>query len=163
MNNKGFMMAEVIVVSAIILVFLTGLYLSYNNLFSIYNTRINYYDSSTLYKLAYYRDILIREDKMNNTLNSAKVSVVNVFNNGDDSINKLSDSDSVFMLYISQERITTIFSPLISSVNSTFVDYIQYLYRSSNFESNYVMVMENCIDRDNCKYAYLEVYDGYET
>jgi len=58
MNNKGFMMAEVVVVSAIILVFMAGMYVSYNKLFTIYNQRVNYYDVTTLYKLGYYRDKL---------------------------------------------------------------------------------------------------------
>ena len=56
MNNKGFMMAELVVVSAIVLVALSGLYVSYNKIFSIYNKRINYYDVATLYELGNIRD-----------------------------------------------------------------------------------------------------------
>ena len=36
MNNKGFMMAEVVVVSAVIIVTLVTLYVSYNKIFSLY-------------------------------------------------------------------------------------------------------------------------------
>jgi len=154
------MMAEVIVVSAIVLVFLTGLYLSYNKLFSIYSTRINYYDSTTLYRLAYYRDIMIRENIFNNSLSSAKSTPVNIFNNGGNSIPKLNSGDSVFLIYNHKEKIE---SSVLSSVNLTFKDYIDYLSTSIEFKTNYIMVMERCIDTDNCKYAYLEVYDGYET
>ena len=59
MNRKGFMMAEVVVVSAIVMVSIVGLYQSYNKIYSAYTTRIKYYDSTTLYRLGYYRDILI--------------------------------------------------------------------------------------------------------
>ena len=44
MNNKGFMMAEVIVVASIILIAMVGLYASYNKIFSLYNQRMDYYD-----------------------------------------------------------------------------------------------------------------------
>ena len=64
MNNKGFMMAEVVVVSAIVMLTIVGLYQSYNKIYSAYNTRIDYYDSTTLYRLGYYRDILIENDKL---------------------------------------------------------------------------------------------------
>ena len=56
MNNKGFMMAEVIVVSSIILITLTALYTSYNKIIAVYNQRIDYYDIKTLYELAYIKD-----------------------------------------------------------------------------------------------------------
>lgn len=160
MNNKGFMMAEVIVVSAIILVFLTGLYLSYNKLFSIYSTRINYYDSTTLYNLAYYRDMLIKNDKMNNTLNNAKGGVVNIFDNGRNSITKLSDNDNVFIIYNQKKAVD---KNNFDNLNMTFLDYIDYLSTAIQYKTNYIMLMERCIDVDDCKYAYLEVYDGYET
>lgn len=160
MNNKGFMMAEVVVVSAIVLVFMTGLYLSYNKLFSLYTTRVKYYDSSALYSLAYYRDILIREDKMNNTLSDAKTSVIDIFNNGNNSVSKLNNSDSVFMIY---NKMNTISRNMLTNVNEIFFDYVDYLSSSTNFKSNYIMLMEKCVSTDECYYAYLEVYDGYET
>ena len=70
MNKKGFMMAEVIVVSAVIVVTLVGLYASYNKIFSLYNQRLNYYDVATLYELAYIRDNNI--DNILNTINTKK-------------------------------------------------------------------------------------------
>ena len=161
MNNKGFMMAEVIVVSAIVLVFLTGLYLSYDRLFSIYNARINYYDTTTLYRLAYYRDVLIQQDKMNNTLNNAKNSPVNIIGGLSNNVSRLSDGDSAFRVYNVHKKINSGILP--NSINATFKDYVDYLSASIEFKSNYILVMERCIDKDDCKYAYLEVYDGKET
>jgi len=163
-NNRGFMMAEVIVVSAIIFVFLTGLYLSYNKLFFGYNTRINYYDTTTLYRLAYYRDVLIEEEKMNDTLLLAKNGVINVFDNGANSILRVDNLDSVFIIYNFKRN--NIDSTTLNNytVNSTFKDYMDYLKTSADLtRANYVMVMESCFDEDDCKYAYLEVYDGSET
>ncbi|MCI6847349.1 MAG: hypothetical protein MR835_00630, partial [Erysipelotrichaceae bacterium] len=51
LNKKGFMMAEVIVVSSIVLITLTSLYMSYNKIYSTYKKRINYYDVSIIYDL----------------------------------------------------------------------------------------------------------------
>ena len=56
MNNKGFMMAEVIVVASIILVALVGFYSLYTGVISEYNTRLDYYDVNTLYELADFRN-----------------------------------------------------------------------------------------------------------
>ena len=56
MNNKGFMMAEVVVVSAIVMLTLVAIYLSYNKIFTTYNQRLDYYDITTLYRLAEIRD-----------------------------------------------------------------------------------------------------------
>ena len=44
LNNKGFMMAEVVVVSSIILIFMTVMFTSYNKMFSIYpNNHLTYF------------------------------------------------------------------------------------------------------------------------
>ena len=42
LNKKGFMMAEVVVVSSVILIILTTLYISYNKIISLYETRLDY-------------------------------------------------------------------------------------------------------------------------
>ena len=73
MNRKGFMMAEVVVVSAIVLSFLSVLYTRYNKIYSTYLKRISYYDVVTLYRLAYYRDILIENHKMPDILTTDAV------------------------------------------------------------------------------------------
>lgn len=178
MNNKGFMMAEVVVVSAIILVTLTGLYASYNKVYGIYKTRLSYYDAVTLYRLSYYRDILIENDVIDKVMDEAKKgTAINVYNSiKEGGIFELPEietteyiSDTVF--FISKNK----FSNSIlnnQDVNLTFKEYVQFLSTSATINSNYIMVMERCnldkdnsskVDIDNCKYAYLEVYDGYET
>lgn len=177
MNNKGFMMAEVVVVSAIILVTLTGLYTSYNKVYGVYKTRLSYYDAVTLYKLSYYRDILIENGVIDNVMDEAKKgTIINVY----DSVK----TGGIFELpatEISKDITDTVFfvskdkfdNNVLSNqdVNLTFREYIQFLSTSATIKSNYVMFMERCnidknnsskVDIDNCKYAYLEVYDGYE-
>ena len=145
MNNKGFMMAEVIVVSAVILVTLVGLYTSYNKIFTVYNQRINYYDVDTLYKLANIRDNSWYPDEVSN-----KPVVY-----GNNTIYYINKND------VKNRNVDT------NGLKQTFKDYLDYLSTSLDFDNlkigNYkiqnMLIMESCFDKNNCKYAYLEVPD----
>lgn len=200
MNNKGFMMAEVVVVSAIVMVTIVGLYQSYNKLYSTYNTRIDYYDSTTLYRLGYYRDILIENNLLkidketgnlyinNNDVSNTKVVDIYSSNgntmfslsenelqpNVNDTVlliktNKSSDKFEIIIKINESSKKFEINGAELDNINLTFKDYLKYLSTSTTFESSYIMVMERCTSNDDnskniddCKYAYLEIYDGKE-
>lgn len=145
MNNKGFMMAEVVVVSSIVLVTLVALYASYNKIIAAYNQRVDYYDVTTLYKLANFRD----------------TSLSNI---SPSSTNPVKDENHEIIYYVEKNIIK---DNNLSVSNQTFKDYLEYLSTSLDFDNleirgrqvDYILVMERCIDEDedNCKYAYLEV------
>lgn len=145
MNNKGFMMAEVVVVASIVLVAMAGLYASYNKIFSIYNQRINYYDVSTLYELSNYRKYDLSGD----------VSSVPKVNLG-----------GKIIYYVS---IDTVKNNTLDVTNQTFKDYLTYLSANLDFDKldedgiSKLLLMEKCIDIDDCKYAYLEVFENEAT
>jgi len=178
LNKKGFMMAEVVVVSAIVLIVLTALYVSYNKLYSVYNTRLSYYDTVSLYRLGYYRDILIENDIINTILvetknDSSKSKLV--YNKAEgmfslpDNEKSNYEEDTVFLIYTGGSNISsTALDKHPDDVSITFKEYIDFLSTSATIKSDYVMVMERCNNssrtpnKDDCKYAYLEVYDGYE-
>lgn len=153
MNNKGFMMAEVVVVSAIILVFMTGMYVSYNKLFTIYNQRVDYYDVTTLYKLGYYRDTL--KDKGTLTFPTDR-NIPTIIESED-----INDGDVVYIVYNSMGNLSSVVGhEKFNNINPTFKDYISFLSDSVDLtNTEYVMIMESCdtSDENNCKYAYLEV------
>lgn len=145
MNNKGFMMAEVIVVAAIILVAITGFYSLYTSAISAYNTKINYYDVSTLYALAAYKN--------NPSSNPQNISC---------GTGCVILKDAVVEKVYS---ITTLNKDSIKNFNDikpTLMDYLNYL--SANLENTNIeiLVMEKCKqDKEgnytiDCKYAYLE-------
>ena len=148
MNNKGFMMAEVIVVSAVIMVTLVGLYTSYNKIFSLYNQRLNYYDVATLYELAYIRDNNIEEIL--------------------DMVNTKKEINNSTVYYTETEKVKSK-GINTSGLNTTFKDYLNYLATSIDFDNmkingelvENILIMEICnvTDRNNCKYVYLEVLD----
>ena len=181
-NNKGFMMAEVIIVSAVILVTLGTVFISYNRLFTAYNSRVGYFDTVTLYRLGYYRDILLENAALNIAMDRAKnENVISVYrdknHNGNlvnlSSTTELSkyEHDTVFMIYNGKAK--KINSNILANegVNPTFEDYIAFLSSSTDLsDTNYVMLMERCNEKtsdeetrkNDCKYAYLKLYDGLE-
>lgn len=140
MNKKGFMMAELVVVSAIVLVTLTGLYVSYAKIYTLYSTRLTYYDVNTLYSLG---------SKVN-SISSADVSSVT-----STSFTKVND------IYVTKISDSGKITATIPDVHNKFKDYITYLegnYERGTDSYNYIFVMEKCNDKDDCKYAYLEAY-----
>lgn len=154
MNRKGFMMAEVIVVSAVILVTLVSLYTSYNKLFSLYNQRVNYYDTNTLYELSYIRD---------NTMYGSKSKDIPKTISQEEFTYSTPANRTLY--YIDKDDINSI---NVSSINTTFKEYINYLKGSINFNKtitingeNYewanMLIYEKCDNnKKNCTYAYLE-------
>ena len=137
LNKKGFMMAEVIVVSSIVLITLTSLYISYNKIYSTYKKRINYYDVSIIYDLDQIRRNVVIDAPTNNTKidSEANTTVYAIPLTG----NKITDTD------LSQE-------------NTTFNEYLEYLKNSITVNNcSYILVMEKCDeDKKECKYGYLE-------
>lgn len=144
MNNKGFMMAEVVVVSAIIMVTLVGIYISYNKILSVYNQRVDYYDTKTLYKLAEIRD--------HSNIELPDIDVcTNIIGN--------------LTCHTTKDKIIENKVVLTSSVKQTYKDYLEYLSDGIELsdEADSFLIMERCVDQDNCKYAYLEVFNNEET
>lgn len=180
LNKKGFMMAELIVVSSIILVTLVSLYTSYNKIYSIYNGRIGYYDVATLYRLSYYRDVLNKYDLMDDAKDKAlNNKIVTVYNNkafnglflslpGDVDLKNV--EDTVFLVYNNKNNIDSSIFNDVSGVKPTFKDYVDYLKDSIDFSSfEYMLIMERCnLDAsgneniDSCNYSYLEIYPESE-
>lgn len=146
MNNKGFMMAEVVVVSAIIMVTLVGIYISYNKILSVYNQRVDYYDTKTLYKLAEIRDH---------------------YNNLKPNIDECKSISGNIICHINKEEILNkkFLTTNTYTLKQTYKDYLEYLSDGIELsdEADSFLIMERCIDQDNCKYAYLEVFNNEET
>ena len=171
MNKKGFMMAELIVVSSIILVVLVGMYASYNKIYSAYTTRISYHDVTMLYRLGYYRDILKSNNILNDMINEVDTQkIINVYSSVNDEENKfylpINDREefnnfNVFFVKIENDTLdSSLF--LNKKLNVTFLEYIEYLVNTVDFtQFDYMMLMEKCDinDKNNCNYAYLEVFE----
>lgn len=172
LSNKGFMMAEVIVVSAVIMTTLVALYTSYNKIFSIYNQRVRYYDVTTLYELAFIRD---------NEMYKANDGTIKLYSNGfvkveDKYIEDLENIGNINdrkynrnIFYVGKGDITGINT---DEINKTYKEYIEYLSGSIdvnrkfevdvdkyNIKWDNFLIMERCRidDKNDCTYAYIEI------
>lgn len=173
MNQKGFMLSELIVVSSIVLIVIVGLYSACNSIYSVYKTRSRYYDVVTLYRLGYYRDILKENNILEKAIDESHNGLFEVYNSYSKagSIFSLPDSeqpkdvqDLVYMVNNNGKSINrNIFSG--ENIHVPFLEYIDFLESSVDFKNfNYMLIMERCIseDDDNCSYAYLEVWNPKE-
>lgn len=160
-NNKGFMMAEVVVVSAIICSVLVVLYTGVNRVSKAYEIRNSYYDINALYMAEKANLFLIKNDNINTLItnkNSTKI--------------ENTDLNEIIKIYKETEKSTTnIYFSLYGEtninnlkqqeqVNQTFKDFINYL--SGHLDLNdksytYVLISEICDDQDDCKYYCLKV------
>ena len=145
LNKKGFMMAEVIVVSSIVLITLTSLYISYNKIYSTYKKRINYYDVSIIYDL----DKIRRNTEIDEPTNNTKIE--------NDVISEPNTTVYAIPLPITDNKITDL-SQENTTFNTTFNEYLEYLKNSITVNNcNYILVMEKCDEaKKGCKYGYLE-------
>ena len=183
-NKKGFMMAELVVVSAIVLTTLVSLYTSYNKIHSIYKSRVGYYDVTTLYRLGYYRDFMdeydLLEVGMNKALNNED-KFITIYKSVDGhgkfnsdifsslpSYVKINEQgnieDTVFLVYNNKSVIDSSMFDKVT-INSTFKDYINFLKDSIDFSKfEYMLIMERCnlnndsVDINSCSYGYLELF-----
>ena len=174
MRRNGFMMAEVVITTTVVLIALTSLYGSYVKLYSIYQKRVGYYDTVSLYRVGFYRDILIDNNIMNKSikeLDNKDLVVVydqNEKNKGNSQLINIPNgsidyeyNDVAILIkkdYLNSNKFDD------TNYNETFKDYVKYLKNKFNYESNYVMLLERCKVNNNniCNYSYLEIYDGKE-
>ena len=187
MNRKGFMMAELIVVSSIILVSLVSMYGSFIKIHSAYKTKMSYYDVATLYRLGYYRDVLkeIKKGEDKNKLDEIMESmnstnnIVEIYNSeknfmiddfpSEDKIENV--YDRVFIVYNNKNAINKDIFTGKDDIHVTFLDYVDYISGNVDFTKfEYMMVMERCNiddegtpDYNNCNYAYLEILNEVES
>lgn len=156
-NRKGFMLAEVIIVSVIICVVLVSLFTGINRVTKAYDLRNRYYDVNALY-MAEKANLYLIEDKSINTLISpVKVDNSNLYN----VINFYkSNEDSAVNIYFTPYDKTKLESlKNIEETNQTYKDFIDYLsgHLEFNGEYTYMLISEICNSIDDCYYYGLGV------
>lgn len=170
LNNKGFMLAEVIVVSVVIIAVLVTLFTALNRLISAYNTRSTYYDIDAAYLAVEINNILTLNGSINYVLSKNKSGrLINILNQDD-----YMDYEENFLLPFNSSNFNIqeylyIFSQGKDGLNNlkdsnstnTFNDYIDYLKGHIDFSENYnyIIIVELIDKRDsnNCRYYALKV------
>lgn len=156
-GRKGFMLAEVVVVSVVIAVVLITLFTGLNRVSSAYEKRDRYYDIDALYLAMMANDILIKSGDINTiikTENSIKINnddvnqLLNTYNNDDVNL--------YFSLY-EKGKIDELKD--LSNTKETTKEFIDYLGTKFDFNDdyNYVIISELCKNADDCYYYALKV------
>ncbi len=176
LNKKGFMMAEVVVVSSVVLIILTTLYISYNKIFSLYETRLSYEDSNLLYALSYYRDYLVEttDESPNHPNKLARafyyLEYAQGTNNHYDMLLNYNPDDSYLKhvklaknneyndnVYIIWNHNNEELNISRLGGNKAYMEYVGYLSTNLDLTGvNHLMILERRYTKDNTyKYAYL--------
>lgn len=169
LNCKGFMMAEVIIVSTVILGTLVGLYTIFNKMYIVYTERSYYYNVDAVYAGESIYKYLVSSDKFVSILKndqikqsedknaSGNVNLIKKDNNGYQcSSEYFNDTDNICNGLSTTYKIknATIFpynenalkptNSNNSSFDVRFKDYLDYLSTSLNFEDefNYIIIVE---------------------
>lgn len=167
LNKKGFMLAEVVVVAAVISTALVTMYIGLNRLTQAYETRNRYYDIDAMQIAMEVNDYITR----NNISNIATGQFLE--NNLESSLLSPYESSSGYheiKIYYSpfdknneentKSNINSLKSP---NVTNTFKDYVDYLSNNIDFSGNYnylIIVELQKKDVDNSYYYTLKVGDN---
>lgn len=166
-NNKGFMMAEIVVVSAVICTVLVTLFTALNRIVNLYDTRSRYYDINALY-MAEQANLYLIKSKMINPIvragttikieDSGLYSNINFYKEG----NPNREVNIYYSPFTSEglAKITT-----LEGVKPSLQAFATYLSKHFIFDSpvedeseyEYVIISEICEDTNNCKYYGLRV------
>lgn len=165
LNCKGFMLAEVVVVSVIICAVLVTLYTSLVRINNAYDTRNRYYDINTLYFTEEVNDIIIYNGYINeyiSTNNSKEIDLSNVFSNDSNFYSAYNidtaKGGSIRMLFSLYDN-SSVEALADMNINATFKEYISYLKDHFDYdeEYEYILVTEMCKTGDDCYYYGLRV------
>jgi len=181
LDNNGFMLVEVIVVSVIVVVIMTSLYIAFNRVYGFYDKKENYTSVDAIYGIKTIEDYMIDNDKFNSVLNSMRTDtddykevvctssdffVIPDGSSEDSYCTKIFTQYNIYKMYLvklSNSKTLPDLSDL--TINQTFKEYISYLNNAVTFNSSFVFLVETYeIETTNeddkkllNKYAYLEV------
>ena len=155
LNNKGFMLAEVIISASVIIVTLVSLYAGFARVYKAYEIRSTYYDADSVYALKTISDYFIDEmvfnsyiSGINNTNRYVEFKEIGTPSNKIDAfINKMIKNYNFEHFYLTRYDMEYLNS--VKSISSDLEEYIDFLDS------------DNVIDNTNYKYIFIsETNDG---
>lgn len=155
-GNKGFTMAEVVVVSVIVAVTLVTLYTGTNRVTTAFNLRNRYHDLDCLNLAIAVNNKLIEDGTINRIIEGTPSENLSEYVEG---------IQNLYQDYNSGNGVNTYFiknnngpdTSGIGNVKKTTEDYFNYLKKNYDEENNYYIVSEICTTKDNCFYYGLGV------
>ncbi len=168
-NKKGFMLAEVVIVAAVISTLLVFLYISLGRMSRAYETRNRYYDTDAMYAAMEINKLLLKESF---NYNEIQYYVRLLDNNTYQRIKEYTDfySNNSYRIneaYYVKSDIVSLEQLNISFENDKnyFKEYINYLKNNISFDDyEYLIIIEiQKEDEDDLYYYTLKVGDTSET
>lgn len=167
-NNKGFMLAEVVVTSTLLLVIMISLFYTFNRIYIRYNEITKYKNIDGMYLLDNLTEYLLttkKEERINrllleydnNNINDDYIFLIDnkVCKMKDETYcNDIQKTYNINYLIIAKERIETI-NELITKkeYNQTFKDYFDYIKKYYAFDDNAkesnLIIVEYITDKEN--------------
>ena len=174
-NNKGFMLAEAVITSTVVLTTLIGLYATFSRLYNLYNIRTTYFDIDGIYAIkGIINNLLIGSNpKLNSVLSrvgrtpksiiNGAACDTNIFNDGNskDYCASLVTTYNVNKMYVvkyNKDSVRKLKNE--ANIHQTFKDYIDYVSNYYPFnDSNADDSLENKINIDDgYKYLFIVEY-----
>lgn len=162
LGRKGFMLVEVVVVSAVISTVLVTMFIAINRVSSAYSTRDSYNSVDALY-LAMAENDILREnnglsDLVCNNSNAKKITDSN-FENLKGAYNSIGSINLYYSPY-NRDEVSSLKRNNNKATFLGFIDYISNKLDYSNTNYNYLIIAELCKTEDDCYYYALKLkYD----
>ena len=150
-DNKGFMLAEVVIVSAILITTLVSLYIGFSRVYKAYEERSIFFDTNSVYALKNIKNFMIDEMLINNIILDSSFNYVSYkleeldnnvkyFSNDyhNNYLKTIFKNNNIEYIYITKYKIDNINNIINSDSNNiTLNDYLTYLIKNLNFSENY--------------------------
>lgn len=159
LGRNGFMLVEVVVVSAVISTVLVTMFIAINRVSSAYSTRDSYNSVDALYLAMAVNDILRENNGLSdlvcNNSNAERITDSNLEN-----VYKDIDIYSISLYYSPYDSGKVLSLKNNKATFDGFIDYIDNKLDYSNTNYNYLIIAELCKTEDDCYYYALKLkYD----
>ena len=158
-KSRGFMLAEVVIVGAVIATVLVTLYTSFTRLFNNYDVRNRYYDMDALYAATTIADYLIDELVVYDLLDENGAPFVSVSEDRADLLASIYDTYDVNKVFLVREDKISVLGGQ-TSINKSFRDYLNnYVDKVLDKDRTnvYILVLERQVSDNDNYYAYVEL------
>lgn len=175
-NNKGFMLAEVVIVSTVIVTTLVALYASSSKLSILYEERSRYYNIDGIYAIKSIVNYLLGDNKLNNILtsdsfnNNSYIYLIEKNDCNSDFLGNDTTCDSLKELYNIENMIITKSNNIYFNkaeeaeesnlkINETLKNYLKYLsnYYANTNDFEYLIILEYGTDNNKLYYSNLRL------
>ena len=144
-KSKGFMLAEVVVTSTIVMTTLISLYVTFNKLYTNYKVRTRYFDIDGVYAIKAMIDTMLDTGELKSQIpTSSNYIQINCDNipQSKNSCKSINETYNITNMYIVKKESL---SSLQTESNQTLKDYITYMQKYYNINDtnyNYFIIVE---------------------